>query len=86
MWYGKIHLYVVLQIHSHFVVFFSVDNVLNFIVYNNSHSISHKLSFYIHFLKSDDAALSYIAHILQIEQITQITEHLVFTLIRIRVF
>lgn len=67
-------------------MFFSVDNVLNFIVYNNSHSISHKLSFYIHFLKSDDAALSYIAHILQIEQITQITEHLVFTLIRIRVF
>lgn len=60
----------------------SVNNLLNFIIYNNRHTISHKLSFYIHFRKSDDAALSYIAHILQIKQVTQITKCLIFTLIR----
>lgn len=60
----------------------SVNNLLNFIIYNNSHTISHKLSFYLHFRKSDDAALSYIAHILQIKKVTQITKCLIFTLIR----
>lgn len=57
-------------------------NLLNFIIYNNTHTISHKLSFYLYFRKSDDAALSYFVHIVQIKQVTQITNCLIFTLIR----
>lgn len=81
MWYGKISPGNFANTFP-FCFLFSVNNLLNFVIYNNTHTISHKLSFYLHFRKSDDAALSYIAHILQIKQVTQITKYLNFTLVR----
>lgn len=81
MWYAKISPSNFANTFT-FCFLFSVNNLLNFVIYNNRHTISHKLSFYIHFGKSDDAALLYIAHILQIKQVNQITKCLIFTLIR----
>lgn len=81
MWSGKISPGNVANAFT-FRFLYSVNNVLNFIIYNNRHTISHKLSFYLHFRKSDDAALTYIAHILQIKQVTHITKCLNFTLVR----